>query len=436
MKKVYIVWAWWIWVSWIARYYRENWYKVFWSDKFDSDLILKLKEEWIEIEIWVFPERLDNSFSKLIYTEAVKTSQEEIKKAIKLWIKIQTYPEALAEVANKKKLIAIAWTHWKSTTTSMASIMLKDSPLKINTLVWTILKEFWQKNTYFSDSEYFSIEACEYQRSFLKYNPYITIITNIDLDHLDYYKDLEDYISAFKEFIWNMISGWYVIIDWNSKNSLELEKVRNDLNFVKIFDDYFVLNSEKIMFEEFNLQIPGEHIKYDAKLVYALWKILDLKTSEVIKSLESYSWVWRRMETVKITAHNNKIMSDYGHHPEEIIPTLKAIKEGFKPEKLIVCFQPHQYSRTLELLEQFKNSFKNADVLIVPDIYESRDSKEDMEKINGEKFCDLINHNNKIFWNWLKNTGEILKDLDSKNKNSIILLLWAWDVDNLRKIFN
>lgn len=435
MKKVYIVGAGGIWISGIARYYNENWYQVFWSDAFGSDLIDDLNSEGMDIQVWVFPERLDSSFEKIIYTEAVPQTQKEIEKSKELGTPVQTYPESLAEIANNKKLIAIAGTHWKSTTTSMASIMMKDSKLWINSLVWTLLKEFWGKNTHFSNSKYFALEACEYKRSFLKYTPYITIITNIDLDHLDYFKDLEDYISAYRELISNMKSWWFVILNRNCDNSMKLFWERSDLTYITVWTESIKTSWKKEMIPEFELKIPWSHIKFDANLVFTLWKILSLHESDIIHSLKSYSWVWRRMETITQTENGNKIMSDYGHHPEEIIPTLKAIKEWYNPEKLIVAFQPHQYSRTLELLEDFKTCFDNADILIIPDIYESRDSEEDKWKINWEKLAKEIKHDNCIFGDGLENTGKILQELDKTNKNSIILLLWAWDIDNLRKIF-
>jgi UDP-N-acetylmuramate--alanine ligase len=108
-KKVYIIWIGGIWISAIARYYLHIWYEVFWSDMNNSDLIEKLREEWCDIIIWENKERINNKFEKIIYTEAVPKTQKELEKAIKLNVQIQTYPEALAEIVNSKKLIAIAW---------------------------------------------------------------------------------------------------------------------------------------------------------------------------------------------------------------------------------------------------------------------------------------------------------------------------------------
>lgn len=452
-KKVYIIWIGWIGISAIARYYNENLYQVFGSDKVWSELIEKLKSEWINIIIWEDESRISSDFNIVVYTEAVPENQVELQKARNLKIETITYPEALARIANDKKLIAISGSHGKSTTTSLISIMLKNSELGINTVVGTLLKEFDGKNAFFSNSEYFSIEACEYKRSFLRYKPYIWIITNIDLDHLDYYKDLADYESAFIDFIKNIKTGWYAILNWNCESSMKLVWIRNDINYVIVKDWGFEiieqtpltplvrgeLNSSPDkgrlggVFPHINMQIPGSHILFDAYIAVAVGKILWLEENEIIKSLEAYAWVWRRSEIVGTTLNGNILMSDYGHHPTEISLTLDALKERNPDKKLFVVFQPHQYSRTLELLDWFSNCFNSADTLVIPDIYESRDSAESIAAMNTEILLNYVNHPNKINWNGLKNTLEIIKKYDIEFPNSsIILLLWAGDVDDLR----
>ena len=235
-NKIYIIWIWWIWISAIARYYLAKWYEVFWSDLVETELTKELEKEWCNIIISnkdlnktsSHPSLLkDKEFKKVIYTEAVPKNNSELLKAKKLNIEIQTYPEALAEIANNKKLITIAWTHWKSTTTSLISIVLKNSNINFTSVVWTLLKEFENKNFFHrnfnnNDDEYFILEACEYKRSFLKYKPTVWIITNIEIDHLDYYKDLNDYISAYKEYLDNIKPWWFAILNWNDLNCKKL----------------------------------------------------------------------------------------------------------------------------------------------------------------------------------------------------------------------
>ena len=438
MQKVYFIWIGWIGISAVARYYNQNWWQVFWSDKYDSELISSLKNEWMDIIVWEDLERITSDIDLVIYTEAVPNTQTEIIKARGLWIKTISYPESLALISNDKKLIAISWSHWKSTTTSMISIMLKNTNLWVNAVIWTILKEFDNKNAYFSDSEYFVVEACEYKRSFLNYSPYIGIITNIDLDHLDYYHDLEDYESAFSDFISNIKSGGYAILNASCVSSMKFYGLRTDINYIIINENEFLIldinwNKEITKFPKFTLQIPWEHIKYDAKIAYVVWYILNLNNKEIINSLENYTWVWRRSEIVWTTNNWNILMSDYWHHPTEISLTLDAIKEKYSDKKLFVVFQPHQYNRTLNLIEWFKNCFESADKLIIPNIYESRDTIEDKNKLDTNMLVELINHPNKTDWLWLENTLKLIQEYDKENPNSsIILLQWAWNVDNLR----
>lgn len=436
MNKIYIIWIGWIWISAIARYYLDKWYTVHWSDMNSSELIDKLKDEWIIINIWVYPEKINSSFDLIIYTEAVPESQSELKKAKELWIKILTYPQALGNIANDKKFITIAWTHWKSTTTSLTSLIFKNSELDFTSIVWTLLKEFGNKNYYHrkntNEEEYFIIEACEYNRSYLNYKPTVWIITNIELDHLDYYKDLEDYISSFKDYINNIVPGGFAILNWEDENCKKILWLRSDINYIEVFQEYFSHNGQKIFFPIIDMRVPWDHILFDAKIAYIIWHMCWINDNNILKSLSDYTWVWRRMELLWNTVYNNILMSDYGHHPTEISLTLESIKKANMDKKILTIFQPHQYSRTFELLEWFKKCFINTDKLIIPNIYRSRDSEEDVKKISPEKLVEIINHNDKEYWEWMENTLKLIEEFDKNNSWAIIILMGAWDVDNLR----
>ncbi len=215
----------------------------------------------------------------------------------------------------------------------------------------------------------FVIEACEYKRSFLQYHPYITVITNIDLDHLDYYHDLADYLSAFQAIV-DQTSG-FVLISADDKNShklnIPLEKKiivgkRKITYFPRveetkegIVENYTVEKNMPI--PNMTLQVPGEHLLQDAFLAYAVGRLLGMPDNIIVPKLESYTGSWRRSEIVGTTENGNMVMSDYGHHPNEIRPTLAAIHDKYPDRKLYVVFQPHQYSRTRELLSEFVTSF-------------------------------------------------------------------------------
>lgn len=363
---------------------------------------------------------------------------------MKLGIPHFSYPVALAEVFNAKKGIAVTGSHGKSTTTAMMAIALKNSEIGGSAIIGTQVPQLGNTNFYADSSENFVIEACEYKRSFLNYRPFISIIINIDLDHLDYYRDLEDYVSAFQALV-DQTSG-FVIISESDENS-KLLKIPDEKKIIvgeKI--SYFAkvenLETSEITFEEkfleipeISLKIPGDHILQDAKLVYTASRLLGLTDEEILPSLASYSGSWRRSEIIRTTKNGNILMSDYGHHPSEIIPTLSALKKQNPDKKLFVIFQPHQYSRTRELLPFFATSFQSADEIVIPNIYFSRDKKEDVEFMTTDKLVAEIakNHKNVKNGNGLENTLKMILDFDEKNpKSAIILLLGAGDIDTLR----
>jgi UDP-N-acetylmuramate--alanine ligase len=370
-------------------------------------------------------------------------------------------------VFNAKQGIAITGSHGKSTTTAMTTIMLaneyKDNPtIEIpddgafaytptapgtSAIIGTQVPQLGNTNFYSeAHTENFVIEACEYKRSFLQYRPYITVITNIDLDHLDYYKNLEDYISAFQSIV-DQTSG-FVIISADDENSQKLSIPDEKKIIVGSEVTYFprveemccgekkIYTVEKTMpIPEMHLQVPGDHLLQDARLAYTVGRLLGMKDDIIVSKLESYRGSWRRSEIIRVTDHGNILMSDYGHHPNEIRPTLKAIKNKYPDKKLFVAFQPHQYSRTRELLSEFAISFADADTLVIPDIYFSRDKKEDVEWMTTEKLvAEIAKHQPKVTnGNGLENTLEMIRTYDRENPDSsIILLLGAGDLDGLR----
>lgn len=186
-----------------------------------------------------------------------------------------------------------------------------------------------------------------------------------------------------------------------------------------------------------HLQVPGEHLLQDAHLAYTVGRVLGMQDDIIVPKLEGYMGSWRRSEIVGTTENGNMLMSDYGHHPNEIRPTLRAIREKYSDKKLFVVFQPHQYSRTRELLAEFATSFGDTDLLVIPDIYFSRDKKEDVDWMTVEKLIETIRPNqpNIENGNGLENTVKLIREYDAKNQNSsLILLLGAGDIDSIRSL--
>lgn len=279
------------------------------------------------------------------------------------------------------------------------------------------------------------IEACEYKRSFLNYKPTVWVITNIEPDHLDYFKDEADYLSAFTSFVENIQAWGFLVIDWENKHMDHFRSLRDDIWVIEVLEDGFAFEDKMYGYPHIDMQVAGEHILFDAKIAYTVGYMLGIDEWNTVEALEAYKWVWRRMENIWKTAHQNILMSDYGHHPTEIKLTLEALSEQYASKDLFVIFQPHQYNRTLELYDDFVTSFVYADTLILPNVYASRDSDEEKEKFQMNDFVEAIQNQgvNAINWLWLENTLELIQKYDQENPDScVILLMWAWDVDTLR----
>jgi UDP-N-acetylmuramate--alanine ligase len=316
----------------------------------------------------------------------------------------------------------------------MIGTMLMGSSAGGSTIVGTQVPQFDGSNIHVdAKSPWFAIEACEYKRSFLRYHPTITVITNIDLDHLDYYHDEKDYRSAFESILSQ--TSETVVLNGDCLESQKLTQLPPQ-TYVVYHDHYVDNTGAKHPFPKLQLQVPGEHLAFDAKLAFVVGIIVGLKEKEIIEKLEAYRGAWRRSEIVGTTANGNILMSDYGHHPSEIRPTLSAIKSKYNDKELVVVFQPHQYSRTRELLEEFAISFDDADTLIIPNIYFSRDKAEDVAWMTPEKFVGRLQQRypKTVYGNGLSNTLKLLQSKDATSPGKlIILLLGAGDVDELRK---
>lgn len=332
-------------VSALARYYHHLGYTVSGSDGAESPFLSTLRGEGFDIHIGHDALNLRDDTDLVIYSEAIITKPDlapeeqiyanaELAKARDLKIKHLSYPVALGEVFNAKQGIAITGSHGKSTTTAMTTLMLAneytDNPTVeipvdgafaymptapgCTAIIGTQVPQLGNTNFYTEiQTDNFVIEACEYKRSFLQYRPYITVITNIDLDHLDYYKNLEDYLSAFQSLV-DQTTG-FVIISADDTNSAKLEIPEEKKIIVgngKI--TYFprveemccsakkCYNVEKDMpLPKLSLQVPGSHLEQDAHLTYTVGRLLGMQDDIIVPKLQSYKGSWRRSEIVGTT---------------------------------------------------------------------------------------------------------------------------------------
>ncbi|MSU56228.1 MAG: UDP-N-acetylmuramate--L-alanine ligase [Candidatus Taylorbacteria bacterium] len=365
----------------IARMFVLEGKKVSGSDMAESEVTEGLKEAGAVISIGESAENVPEDVDLVIYTIAILDTNAELVEAKKRGISILSYPEALGILSKEKYTIAIVGTHGKTTTTAMVAKILMDSGLDPTVIVGSFLFDKDGKRTNFvaGRSKYLVVEGCEYCRSFLNLSPSILVITNIDADHLDYYRDMEDIVSAFVELSQKLPKDGYLILDSHAPNVQAVVKQSHSQNA-----DYEVLKLP----EGFKLHIPGKHNLLNARAAWGVAKVLGISDEKALASLSAFRGTWRRFEYRGKAQNGALVYDDYGHHPTEIEATLQGTREMFPTQKIVVVFQPHLYSRTKQHLQGFGSAFKEASSVILLPIYPAREK--DPGDINSQMVVDAI----------------------------------------------
>lgn len=367
-------------ISAIARMFLLEGKKVQGSDMNDSEIIGELRKAGAEIRIGQSADLVPNDTDLVVYTIAIKKYNPELLKEIaKRGVPMVSYPEMLGMISKSKYTIAISGTHGKTTTTAMIAKILMDAGFDPTVIVGSLLKES-HSNFIAGKGKYLVVEACEYERSFLNIHPTIAVITNIDNDHLDYYKDISEITKAFSEFIARIPKNGYAILNDQDKNSA---KATGKFSGKSV--DYGEFR------EDFHLKIPGRHNKENAAAALAVSHVLGIDKKKAMKSLEEFAGTWRRFEYKGKTEDGIIVYDDYGHHPTEIRATLSGARELYPKEKITVVFQPHLYSRTKLLLEDFARAFHDADRVIVLPIYAAREEND--PSVSSEVLAEKIKKN-------------------------------------------
>jgi UDP-N-acetylmuramate--alanine ligase len=293
-----------------------------------------------------------------VYSDAwLNRGPEFLESAKKTGKPVLSYAEALGVFAKDYKVIAISGTHGKTTTTAMVADILIDAGLDPTVIVGSFVKKF-NSNFRSGGSKYLVLEADEYNRHMLELHPYIGAITNIEADHLDCYKDLDDIKVAFDQYLSqseNKISDY----------SKYLEKVPK-------------------------LSVPGEHNRKNAALALAVADLLNIDLSIAQKSLAEFSGTWRRLEKRGTTEAGSIIYDDYAHHPTEVRASIEGLRELYPmgQKKITIVFQPHLYSRTKALFNDFTKCFHGVDKIVLLPIYFARELPD--ETISSGKLAEAI----------------------------------------------
>ena len=406
-------------ISAVARMMLHDGKKVTGQDMQDGEVVQELRKVGAEITIGQSYENISKDVDLIVYTIAIDNYDPELAKKIKKQTEIPvfSYPQMLDIISRDKYTIAVSGTHGKTTTTAMIAQILCDTKNDPTVIVGSLLVGS-KTNFIAGKSKYLVVEACEYRRSFLNINPKILIITNIDADHLDYYKDIEDIKNAFHELAMKVPEDGFIICNPDDKN------ISDVIKDVKIK----IVNYREFFNENLKLKIPGIHNKKDAAAAMAVAKIIGIEKTESEKALLNFPGTWRRFEYRGEILGGVKLYDDYAHHPTEISSTLEAFREIYSKEdgwKITVVFQPHLFSRTKLLLNDFAKSFVLADRIFLLPIYYARE--EDDGTISSQILSDEINkyqnnqNSSKAFDNF-EDVEKELKNMNLTNKDILVTM--------------
>lgn len=414
--------------------------KITGSDINDSEIIQRLRNKGAVIYKSHDSKNISDQ-SLVVYTAAVSQDNPEIVEAKKRGIPFIERADLLGAIMDQfSESIAVSGTHGKTTTTSMISSIVmeagKDPTIHVGGMLDII-----GGNTRIGSGQYFIAEACEYKNSFLKFHPYLAVVLNIDIDHLDFFRNIDHIRSSFEAFLANVKNPGIIVLNMDDPQTKTLSKgisrpfvsygikspgtdwTAEDITFKEGYS-YFTVIYKNTLWGNVTLRVPGIHNVSNALASIAACHAIGIPKSAIIRGLETFSGPQRRLED-KGTVHGVRVIDDYAHHPTEIQATLKAAR-SLTAGKLICVFQPHTYTRTYELLDDFSRAFALCDTVIVTDIYAAREK--DTGLINSRTLTERINvnTNNAVYVSTFEDVVKYLSD--NAHAGDLVLTMGAGTV--------
>lgn len=382
----------------------------------------------------------------VVYSSAVKADNAEVVLAKEKKIPVIPRAEMLAELMTLKPYsVGVAGSHGKTSTTSMVATVLGHAGVEPTTIVGGVVDTLGS-NAKLGTSDWFVIEADESDRSFLMLNPTIAVVTNIDREHMESYKGMDDVMQCFTDFS-NKVPFYGACIlcldDPNVQSIIPTIKRRRvtygftaqadvsaqNISYNDTFGSHFEVLKGNELLGEINLPVPGKHNVYNALAATAVALELDIEFEQIASAFSKFKNANRRFE-FKGEAKGITVVDDYGHHPTEISATLSAAKNGSGGRRTVVVFQPHRFSRTNELMEDFARCFNNADALYILDIYAA--SEQPIKGVTAEILTEKINefgHKNVQYIGDIKNAAE--KVVGELREGDLVITLGAGSITGL-----
>ncbi len=413
------------------------------SDQKENDFIKHLKEMGLTITIGHNLDLVKNA-DLIVYTAAIPTTDIEYAYSVEQNKKMMERSEFLGEITKSyQECICISGTHGKTTTTSMIACCFLEANLDPSIEVGAYLKQI-KGNNRTGNSKYFILEACEYVDSFLKFSPHTEIILNIDTDHLDYFKNLDNIKQSFLKFTEQLTENGHIIANFDDQNTKDILKnktniisygIKNqDTNFQAVnieidnygYPKFDVLKNQKY-YESFQLNVRGFHNILNALATIATCDLYKINSLIIKNGLRNFTGANRRFE--KIGEYKNiPIFDDYAHHPTEILTTYQSSKD-IPHQKTWAIFEPHTYSRTKDHLNEFAEVLSKFDNIILADIYAARET--DTLNISSEDLLIKIQEQNPNCI-YLKSYEQIIEYLKKNvKKDDIIITIGAGTINQV-----
>jgi UDP-N-acetylmuramate--alanine ligase len=386
----------------------------------------------------------------VVYTSAAKEDNPEIIEAKERGIPIIPRAEMLAELMTLKPYaVAVAGTHGKTSTTSMVATILGHAGVDPTTIVGGVVDTLGS-NARLGQSDWFVTEADESDRSFLMLYPTVAVVTNIDKEHMESYKGMDDVVQCFTDFINKVPFYGAAVLCLDDPNvQLIIPRIKrrrvtygmtaqadvsaSDVVYNDGFSSTFTVQKGSEILGQINLPVPGKHNVYNALAATAVALELEIPFEKIAGAFTTFKNANRRFQ-FKGEAKGVTIVDDYGHHPTEILATLDAAKRGSVGKRTVVVFQPHRYSRTKELMSEFALCFNNADLLFITDIYAA--SENPIEGISAEVLTEnikLYGHKNVQYIGDVETAVE--KVLPQLQENDLLITLGAGSITTLSERF-
>lgn len=358
------------------------------SDSHESALTDQLAAQGAVVHYPQMAENITDDIDVVVYTAAIHPDNPEFRAAQEKNLPMLTRAQLLGEIMrNYKEAINVSGTHGKTTTTSMITEILLEAHKDPTVSVGGMLKDIGG-NIRVGGQETFVVEACEYTNSFLSFFPTIEVILNVEADHLDFFKDIDDIRHSFKLFAEKLPEDGLLVINKDIKHSeyftqalkcrvvtfgheKDADYTANFISYDKFAHPSYTLFYKGEELAQVELGVTGEHNIYNSLAAVAVARSLDIPMETILRGLKRFTGTDRRFQK-KGSVNGFTIIDDYAHHPQEIAATIEAAKK-YPHRKLWIVFQPHTYSRTAALLDDFAGALSQADEIVLADIYAARE---------------------------------------------------------------